>query len=150
MLFLLHINMIQSDPIHYLVKIVNIFLIVILSVAIFSSCQEKKGTKVDGEVSAEKIEVKDLKKAKIEISGMTCEIGCAKLIQSKLYKTDGVSFAWVSFEDSVGIVDFDANKISQKDLKKVVESAGGGDLYAVKEISVVEEIPNDDSSIGSK
>ena len=49
-----------------------------------------------------------------------------------------------------GIVDFDANKISQKDLKKVVESAGGGDLYAVKEISVVEEIPNDDSSIGSK
>lgn len=142
--------MIQSDPIHYLVKIVNIFLIVILSVAIFSSCQEKKGTKVDGEVSAEKIEVKDLKKAKIEISGMTCEIGCAKLIQSKLYKTDGVTFAQVSFEDSVGIVDFDANKISQKDLKKVVESAGGGDLYAVKEISVVEEIPNDDSSIGSK
>ena len=150
MLFLLHINMIQSDPIHYLVKIVNIFLIVILSVAVFASCQEKKGTKVDGEVSAEKIEVKDLKKAKIEISGMTCEIGCAKLIQSKLYKTDGVTFAQVSFEDSVGIVDFDANKISQKDLKKVVESAGGGDLYAVKEISVVEEIPNDDSSIGSK
>lgn len=150
MLFLLHTNMIQSDPIHYLVKIVNIFLIVILSVAIFSSCQEKKGTKVDGEVSAEKIEVKDLKKAKIEISGMTCEIGCAKLIQSKLYKTDGVTFAQVSFEDSVGIVDFDANKISQKDLKKVVESAGGGDLYRVKEISVVEEIPYDDSSIGSK
>ena len=125
-------------------------MFVILSLAIFTSCQEKKGAKVDEEISDEKIEVKDLKKAKIEISGMTCEIGCAKLIQSKLYKTDGVTFAQVSFEDSVGIVDFDANKISQKDLKKVVESAGGGDLYAVKEISVVEEIPNDDSSIGSK
>ena len=121
-----------------------------MSLAIFTSCQEKKGTKVDEEISAEKIEVKDLKKAKIEISGMTCEIGCAKLIQSKLYKTDGVTFAQVSFEDSVGIVDFDANKISQKDLKEVVESAGGGDLYTVKEIYVVEEIPNDDSSIGSK
>jgi Cu+-exporting ATPase len=68
---------------------------------------------------------------------MTCEIGCAKLIQSKLYKTDGVTFAEVHFADSSGVVTYDANRLSERDLVQAVEKAGGGDLYTVSSIEPV-------------
>ena len=62
---------------------------------------------------------------------MTCEIGCARLIQSKLYKAEGVNYAKISFEDSSGVVRFDENRISENEIKKVIEKTGGGDLYTV-------------------
>ncbi len=86
----------------------------------------------------------DIRTVEIDISGMTCEIGCAKLIQSKLYKTEGVSFAEVRFADSTGVVSFDANRLTENDLKKVVEAAGGGDLYRVRKISEADEPGNED------
>ena len=78
---------------------------------------------------------------KVDISGMTCEIGCARLIQSNLYKAEGIEFAKVSFEDSTGVLTYDANRISPEEIQKVIEGAGGGDLYTVKEMQAIEELP---------
>ena len=54
---------------------------------------------------------KEIKKeiVSLAISGMTCEIGCAKTIQSKLTKKEGVLAAKVVFSDSIATVEFDAN-----------------------------------------
>ncbi|WP_445748707.1 cation transporter [Polaribacter sp.] len=65
----------------------------------------------------------------LNISGMTCEIGCAKTIQSKLSKKEGVLDAKVVFADSIATIEFDANKTSEKDLIAFVNGIAGGDMY---------------------
>jgi mercuric ion binding protein len=69
----------------------------------------------------------------LAISGMTCEIGCAKTIQSKLSKKEGVLNASVIFKDSVATVEFDTNKTSKKDLIAFVDGIAGGELYKASE-----------------
>lgn len=69
----------------------------------------------------------------LAISGMTCEIGCAKTIQSKLSKKEGVLNAKVIFKDSIANVEFDANTTSKKDLIAFVDGIAGGELYKASE-----------------
>ena len=69
----------------------------------------------------------------LAISGMTCEIGCAKTIESKLSKKEGVLAAKVVFTDSIANIEFDANKTSKKDLIAFVDGIAGGDLYTATE-----------------
>lgn len=86
----------------------------------------------------------NLRQVKVDIKGMTCEIGCARLIQSKLYKADGVTFAKISFADSSGIVSFDQNRISLDGIKEIIEQTAGGDIYSVASIQGVELSGNKD------
>ena len=89
---------------------------------------------------------KEIKKeiVSLAISGMTCEIGCAKTIQSKLTKKEGVLAAKVVFSDSIATVEFDANTLSKKDLIAFVDGIAGGDLYAASEISNKKHACSDD------
>lgn len=82
-----------------------------------------------------KTEQKEVKTENVSlaISGMTCEIGCAKTIQSKLSKKEGVLDAKVIFTDSVANIQFDANKTSKKDLIAFVDGIAGGELYKASE-----------------
>lgn len=119
------------------------------ALVIFVSCEGKRSeNNQEGSVEQAQAEPKsaDLRTVELDISGMTCEIGCAKLIQSKLYKTEGVSFAEVRFADSTGVVSYDANRLTEKDLKAVVEAAGGGDLYRVRGISVAVDLADREDS----
>jgi len=114
------------------------FVIVFLTLVVFIySCEKKTGEKTIDVNKIEKNEISndiDMRKIGLNIEGMTCEIGCARTIQSKLSKTDGVKFAEVNFEKKNGVVEFDANKISESQIVKVVEQIAGGDLYKVSEI----------------
>jgi mercuric ion binding protein len=69
----------------------------------------------------------------LAISGMTCEIGCAKIIQSKLSKKEGVLAAKVVFTDSIATIAFDGNTTSKKDLIAFVDGIAGGALYKASE-----------------
>ncbi len=73
----------------------------------------------------------EFKSIEIDIKGMTCEIGCAKLIQSKLYKMDGVSYVNINFEAKKGKITYNTNKINISDVVKKIEGIAGGDLYFV-------------------
>jgi copper chaperone CopZ len=84
-----------------------------------------KSTTKNGKVTS------NLEKIAINIEGMTCEIGCARTIQSKLSKTEGVITASVSFDEKQGIVEFDANKTNAKKIAAIVQEIAGGDLYKV-------------------
>ncbi len=118
-----------------LIKIFSISILVLF----FISCESRKETKLDMQEAAEtNVVAQNLRQVKVDIKGMTCEIGCARLIQSKLYKADGVTFAKISFEDSSGIVKFDQNRISEEGIKKIIEKTAGGDIYSVASIHEID------------
>jgi Cu+-exporting ATPase len=112
---------------------------------IFVSCEFNKESKLEVKEEPEaKVIAKNLRQVKVEIKGMTCEIGCARLIQSKLYKTDGVTYAKVSFEDSSGVVSFDQNKINEDGIKAIIEKTAGGDIYSVASIQEIDIVVQND------
>lgn len=74
------------------------------------------------------------KTASFEIEGMTCAVGCASLIESKLNKLEGVTEAKVNFETKTATVTYDADKINQEKLTKTVEGVAGGELYKVSKV----------------
>ena len=111
-----------------------IFLLLAISALLIISCS----------VNDEKGKTKDLKSdvprmAKMEtvslaISGMTCQIGCAKTIQSKLSKKEGITDAIVVFSDSTATVSFDSSKTSSTDISSFISGIAGGDAYTASEL----------------
>jgi copper chaperone CopZ len=69
--------------------------------------------------------------ASFKIDGMTCAMGCAKTIESKLSKMNGVQKATVDFDKKQATVEFDAALITPEKLTKTVESTGDGETYKV-------------------
>ena len=69
--------------------------------------------------------------ASFKIDGMTCAMGCAKTIESKLSKMNGVQKATVDFDKKQATVEFDAAVISPENLSKIVEATGDGETYKV-------------------
>jgi Cu+-exporting ATPase len=117
-------------------KSINAIIFLLIIFISLSSCKEsddKKESKIDDAVKKEQLATADLRKVSLNIEGMTCEIGCARTIQSKLSKTEGVKFAEVNFADKNGIVEYDASLISENQIVEVVEKIAGGDLYKVTE-----------------
>jgi Cu+-exporting ATPase len=116
--------------------------IAILTIAfvLFSCNEAKKGSEVE-KSGIEKQEIAaSYKSIEVEIEGMTCEIGCAKTIESKLSKAEGVTYSKVNFEAKIGQFTFDENKISQEDIAKKIAGIGGGALYKATKITEIEEI----------
>ncbi len=112
-----------------MMKIQKLIFSVLLVCFVFLGCknQDKKEVIKTNKIAA------NSQKVSLAISGMTCEIGCAKTIQSKLSKKDGVIDAKVVFTDSIANIEFDANKVSKKDLIAFVDGIAGGDLYKASE-----------------
>ena len=72
--------------------------------------------------------------ASFKIDGMTCAMGCARTIQEKLSKMDGVQKATVDFDKKEATVDFDASILTPEKITKAVESTGDGETYKVSEM----------------
>ena len=109
-------------------KFQKIILVVLVAVFTISSCNTETKKTPKQEIA----KTPKLEKIAIDISGMTCEIGCAKTIQSKLSKKAGITSARVIFKDSLGLVEFDANTISAEDINSFINGIAGGGLYTVK------------------
>ena len=75
--------------------------------------------------------------AEFTIKGMTCAMGCAKTIEKKLAKTDGVLSAKVDFENELASVEFDADKIDKDALNKIV--TGVSDTYYVHDMKISDQ-----------
>ena len=83
--------------------------------------------------------VANIQHIEVNIDGMTCEIGCAKLIESKVYKLDGVTFSKVNFENRIGQFSYDSNKITKEEITKNINGIAGGELYTVTKNTNVSE-----------
>ncbi|MEM5565793.1 heavy metal-associated domain-containing protein [Psychroserpens sp. AS72] len=75
-------------------------------------------------------------KAEFGIEGMTCAMGCAKTIEKKMAKMDGVKSATVDFEKEIAMVEYDEAMVTPKTLEEAVAKAG--DTYKVKNMKTVE------------
>jgi len=111
------------------------------------SCNKENEKQFENKLEKVKSVPVKLTNLEVKIEGMTCEIGCARLIQSKLYKTGGVKFALVSFEEAKGEITFDANQITDADIKMVIEKIAGGDLYKVIQMNEVLEFSKEANKV---
>jgi len=75
-------------------------------------------------------------KAEFTVNGMTCEIGCAKTIEKKLAKLDGVKSASVDFNKKLAMVEYDEAKITPDKLEETVTKIA--DIYKVSDMKTVE------------
>ena len=126
-------------------KNITTILLIIITAFSFSCNQSKKNETPKQEVAA------NYKSIEVEIEGMTCEIGCARLIQSKLSKVEGVTYAKVNFESKKGIFTFDSNKLDKEAITEKISNIAGGDLYSVSKASeidlIVKKTDNDNDTI---
>ena len=110
-----------------------LFILTLATIFSFSSCK-KEVEKVETKEVKKEIAIADLETVSLNVTGMTCQIGCAKKIQSDLSKKDGVASAKVVFKDSLATIEYDKNKTSKEDLIAFIGGIAGGDLYTATEI----------------
>jgi len=101
------------------------------------SCKKEASTETK-EVASTKTEIKaeNLETANFTIDGMTCAVGCAKTIESKLNETEGVQEAVVDFESKIATVSYDKTKLNVTSLTSTIEKVAGGDAYKVSKAEV--------------
>lgn len=122
-----------------------------LGIALFSvimwSCKnetEPQVKTVDVEETTAKNEIADdavLAKAEFNIEGMTCAIGCAKTIEKKLAKMEGVKSAKVDFDKKLAMVEYDEAQVTTTSLENTVTNAS--DTYSVNGMKTVESFSTD-------
>ena len=129
-----------------------------LGIALFSvimwSCKnesEPQVKTVEVEETTAKSEIADdavLAKAEFNIEGMTCAIGCAKTIEKKLAKMDGVKSAKVDFDKKLAMVEYDEAQVTTISLENTVTKAS--DTYSVNGMKTVESFSTDGAKAGDK
>ncbi|WP_299223282.1 heavy-metal-associated domain-containing protein [uncultured Psychroserpens sp.] len=129
----------------------NILVIALISISIISCKSETKPevktieTEVKAESSTYQAKTLDpnanYAKAEFGIEGMTCAMGCAKTIEKKIAKMDGVKSAKVDFDRQLAMVEYDDAKVTPNSLEEAVAKAG--DLYKVKDMKTVEAFSNE-------
>jgi len=125
-------------------KTLKTLTIIITLALFFTSCKNK----TQPEVKTVDIEVskKDITQtldpnatyAKVEfgIEGMTCAMGCAKTIEKKMAKMEGVKSAKVDFDKRLAMVEYDEAKVTPKSLEEAVGKVA--DIYKVKDMHKVD------------
>ena len=84
-------------------------------------------------------------KAEFKIEGMTCAMGCAKTIEKKMAKMEGVKSATVDFDRQLAMVEYDEAKVTPANLEEVVKKAG--EVYSVKDMKTVESFTKKECSM---
>ena len=80
-------------------------------------------------------------KAEFGIEGMTCAMGCAKTIEKKIAKMEGVKSAKVDFDKQLAMVEYDDAKVTPQTLEEAVKKSG--DMYSVKDMKTVDSFSAD-------
>jgi len=130
-------------------KTMKHILIVAVLAVIFVACKNETAPEVKTiEVETakkEKVLNPDATYAKAEfgIEGMTCAIGCAKTIEKKLAKMDGVKSAKVDFDRRLAMVEYDEAMVTPTILTETVSKVA--DVYKVKDMKTVEDFSEETS-----
>ena len=128
-------------------KTIKGIAMLLIATSMFVGCKqtsnEQKENKTDSLTNTEKVSSVEttgvMQKATFQVEGMSCAVGCAKVIEGKLAKMDGVKEAKVDFESKTATVEFDDAKQNPDAIKKMVEEIAKG-AYKVENMSVSKEI----------
>ncbi|WP_179352861.1 cation transporter [Winogradskyella vidalii] len=120
--------------------------IVAIMVLAFTACKNETQPEVKT-VGMEVAESTDVSKtldpnatyAKVEfgIDGMTCAMGCAKTIEKKMAKMEGVKSAKVDFDSRMAMVEYDEAKVTPESLEATVTKVA--EIYKVKDMHQVDD-----------
>lgn len=111
------------------------FAIVILFTTI--ACKESTPKETE---SPKKTTEANYQSVEMGIDGMTCEVGCARTIESKISKMEGVVYSKVDFENKKGVFTYDLNITNSEDIKEKIAGIAGGDLYFPRDLKIYEKI----------
>ncbi|WP_452229018.1 cation transporter [Lacinutrix sp. MEBiC02404] len=124
-------------------QIKKIAAIAVIALAAFSCKNESKAevVTVETETAVETTKAAldpnaTYAKAEFTIEGMTCAIGCARTIEKKLAKMEGVKSAKVDYDKKLAMVEYDNAKVTTTSLEETVTKVG--ETYTVKEMKTVE------------
>ncbi|MFT5242208.1 MAG: mercuric ion binding protein [Glaciecola sp.] len=118
----------------------NILAIALISLSVIA-CKSDKEPEIKTVEIASEINTNPAKKldpnatyakAEFGIEGMTCAMGCAKTIEKKIAKMDGVKSAKVDFDKEIAMVEYDEAIVTPQTLEEAVAKAG--DTYKVKDM----------------
>lgn len=128
----------------------NIIVVLLLAIS-FTACKnettpevitvENENTETSAVATNELDPNATYAKAEFTIEGMTCAMGCAKTIEKKMAKLDGVKSAKVDFDSRIAMVEYDEAKVTPTTLEEVVKKAG--DVYSVKDMKTVDNFDAD-------
>jgi len=111
----------------------NILFVLVITVFAINCKNESKPEVKTVEVEANADKAIDANatyaKAEFTIDGMTCAVGCAKTIESKLGKMEGVKSAKVDFDKKLAMVEYNEAKVTPNNLIETVSKVG--DSYQV-------------------
>lgn len=118
----------------------NIMALAVMILLIVNCKNEVKPEVKTVEVAAESSKTVDpnatFAKAEFTIDGMTCEIGCAKTIEKKIAKMDGVKSAKVDYDRKLAMVEYNEAKVTPTSLETTVTNVA--DIYKVSDMKTVE------------
>ncbi|MEC8247802.1 MAG: heavy metal-associated domain-containing protein [Bacteroidota bacterium] len=125
-------------------KTLKITLQLALLLTLNLSCKEKPTPKIilvktaasQSNNKSSKTETNNATSARFTIKGMSCEIGCARAIEKKLYKLDGIYKADVNFQKEMATVKYDSNKIDEALLISTITSGSQTSNYSVEEFKI--------------
>lgn len=122
-------------------KIKNILVIAIIVITALNCKNEAQPEIKTVETQVEAIKQKldpnaTYAKAEFKIEGMTCEMGCAKTIEKKIAKMEGVKSAKVDFKKELAMVEYDQAKVTPNALETTVVSVA--EMYKVKDMKTVD------------
>ncbi|WP_458628401.1 cation transporter [Winogradskyella sp. PC D3.3] len=125
-------------------KIFKTISLVMIMALFFTSCKNESQPEVktvDVEVSKKDVASTldpNATYAKVEfgIEGMTCAMGCAKTIEKKMAKMEGVKSAKVDFDARLAMVEYDEAKVTPKSLEEAVGKVS--ETYKVKDMHIVD------------
>ena len=75
-------------------------------------------------------------------------MGCAKTIEKKLAKMDGVKSANVDFKNELASVEFDVAKLNTSSITKAVSQVS--DIYSVENMQTIKVTSSSNQSLESK
>lgn len=116
-------------------KSIKLTLVLLVATGtIFVSCKnESNDIKTENKVASSIVAAK-AERTTFNIEGMTCAMGCAKTIETKLSSLEGVQKATVDFEKKTATVEYDVAKQSPEKIVEVVEAVADGQTYKVSNV----------------
>jgi len=118
-------------------KISNKFLVLAVAGLFFVDCKnqnnsETEENETESTTQTEEISAENLQQTSFLIDGMHCEFGCAKGIEKKLAKLEGIKSAKVDFDAKEATIEYDATLQTPQTIAQTVEAMN--DSYKVSEI----------------
>lgn len=120
-------------------------LTLVFAVLLFTACKNEKKPEIKTvETATTSINEETIQldpnatyaKNEFSISGMTCAVGCAKKIEGKLAKLEGVKSAKVDFDRKLAMVEYDVAKVTPESLTTTVTKIS--ETYKVSDIKTVD------------